>query len=159
MLSYNPRKNMSFFEFIRLHFSVYIEYFLKPVKDMIIYRRTYRNFVEVIKKKKETLNDILKFLEMNYSIDNFDYKQHHSYVAIKGPIAYNLLKNETIKKMSKIILPQFSRKFIKEKILVGKTDKPKMEQKDRDFLIELYHDDVKKLETILGRKFPWKNFN
>ncbi len=28
-----------------------------------------------------------------------------------------------------------------------------------DFLIELYHDDVKKLETILGRKFPWKNFN
>jgi len=52
MLSYNPRKNMSFFEFIRLHFSVYVEYFLKPFKEIIVYRRTYRNFVEVIKMKK-----------------------------------------------------------------------------------------------------------
>jgi len=33
-----------------------------------------------------------------------------------------------------------------------------MEDEDRKFLTNFYSDDVKKLQTLLGRKLPWANF-
>jgi len=43
--------------------------------------------------------------------------------------------------------------------LVGKKPKPEMDPQDRSILVKFYEEDVKKLETLLGRKLPWKNFS
>ena len=51
------------------------------------------------------------------------------------------------------------RYIIREKFFVKKTKKPKMEETDRQTLIEYYRADVEKLEDFLGRKLPWKNFS
>jgi len=34
----------------------------------------------------------------------------------------------------------------------------KMREEEIEVLVKFYYDDVKKLETILGRKLPWPNF-
>jgi len=47
---------------------------------------------------------------------------------------------------------------LKEKFLLKKQSKPEMEQRDREFLKNLFREDVEKLQNILGRKLPWPNF-
>ena len=36
--------------------------------------------------------------------------------------------------------------------------KPKINLEERKILIDFYKEDVQKLEKLLGKKFPWKNF-
>ena len=37
--------------------------------------------------------------------------------------------------------------------------KPLMKEEDRAFLYDIFSDDVKKTEMLIGRVFPWKNFH
>ena len=48
--------------------------------------------------------------------------------------------------------------YIRDKLLVKTQPKPEMAPKEREFLRKFYYDDVKNLQTLLGRKLPWKNF-
>lgn len=42
--------------------------------------------------------------------------------------------------------------------ILFKSGKPEMETRDRALLCDLFRDDVRETEGILGRKLPWKNF-
>ena len=54
-------------------------------------------------------------------------------------------------------MPYSIKQFI-GKSLEKQVKKPKMEQKDREFLKKFYKDDVDDLKNILGRDLPWPNF-
>jgi hypothetical protein len=41
------------------------------------------------------------------------------------------------------------------KMLFKRVEKPKMEPEAFKFLQEIYHDDVLRLESLLGRSLPW----
>jgi hypothetical protein len=53
------------------------------------------------------------------------------------------------------LLPGSVVKSLPEKVLFKKTQKPKIDPKAVKFLQEIYHDDVLKLESLLGRSLPW----
>jgi len=119
-------------------------------------------FEEFIKNPKVILEDILKFLGVKNIINNFeDVKVHNPYFKIEssGEISKQILQSNIISKISVKILPSFGRRFFRKKILTRKnTKKPVMKEADRQYLIDFYKSDVKKLEVLIGRKFPWKNF-
>jgi len=119
-------------------------------------------FEEFIKNPKVILEDILKFLGVKNIINNFeDVKVHNPYFKIEssGEISKQILQSNIISKISVKILPSSGRRFFRKKILTRKnTKKPVMKDADRQYLIDFYKSDVKKLEVLLGRKFPWKNF-
>ena len=116
-------------------------------------------FEEFIQNTKATIEEILHFLDLNCSIDNFDNKIHNPSQSPRGSVAQYFLTSKTASKITKKILSSSIRKIIRERILVGKKPKPEMDPQDRSTLVKFYEEDVKKLETLLGRKLPWKNFS
>jgi len=115
-------------------------------------------FEEWVKKIQETLQEILDFLNVNFTITEFDKEAHNPFVMSRGKIASQLLRNWKAKEFAKKTLPLSSRLFIRNKFLYKKEVKPQMENEDRELLIRFYRNDVKKLQTLLGRNMPWQNF-
>jgi hypothetical protein len=52
-------------------------------------------------------------------------------------------------------LPSGKSSGFAEKILFKRAQKPNIEPEAFKFLQEIYHDDVLKLESLLGRSLPW----
>ena len=117
-------------------------------------------FEDFIQNPKKIMEEILEFLEINYTFDNFQFEQHNKteskILMPKGNISklflIKVLNRLPIKKMT----PELFRKFFSSKLMTSVDSV--MNDKDRQLLIDYYKDDVKKLENILGRKLPWKNF-
>ena len=64
------------------------------------------------------------------------------------------------KKIVRSFIPSSGRRFIENKILKKKTtNKPNMTEQDREFLINYFKEDVKKIQILLNKKLPWKNFS
>ena len=64
----------------------------------------------------------------------------------------------TLNKIAENLIPAEGRKFVREKILLSKQNKPKINPVDQQQLIDFYSEDVKKLEKIVQKKLPWPNF-
>jgi len=114
-------------------------------------------FEEFIRDPKRTMGEILKFLDLSQNLDDFKGEVYHPFSLARGPAAQFILKSFTGKITNRMVSPS-TKKFLKEKFLIKKQSKPIMEQQDREFLTNFYRDDVKKLQTMLGRKLPWPNF-
>jgi len=114
-------------------------------------------FEEFIKNTKETIEEILKFLELDKTLSNFSAKKHNPYVTSRGPIAQQIRNSKKIKRIARALIPESTRRTLANYILLDKS-KPKMSEKDRETLIKFYKGDVEQLKLILGRKLPWKNF-
>jgi len=115
-------------------------------------------FEEFIKDVKGTVEEILRFLGFNQKLDNFEAEVHNPFLVARGPIARYILSHKSTGLIAKKVLSPSVRETLREKVLSKKSPKPKMEPQERETLIQFYREDVKKLEGILGRKFPWPNF-
>jgi len=115
-------------------------------------------FEEFIKNTKETINDILKFLDIKYKLQNFKPEVYNKHGVVRGAVAQNILTSIKIGSLAKKILSPSSRRVLRDKLLVKTQPKPEMAPKEREFLRKFYYNDVKNLQTILGRKLAWKNF-
>ncbi len=116
-------------------------------------------FEEFIKNTKETVNDILKFLDIKYELQNFKSEVYNKHGINRGGfLAKKIRHSRKISSLAKKILSPSTQRVLRDTLFVKSQPKPKMDQKDREFLIKFYNDDVKNLQTLLGRKLPWKNF-
>jgi len=115
-------------------------------------------FEEFIKEPKKTMEEVLEFLDIKSSIDNFKEDTYNKYGVPRGPFLRLLLKDKTIARIIERFIPASGRKFVKENLLMKNEPKPKINLEERKILIDFYKGDVKKLEKLLGKKFPWKNF-
>jgi len=115
-------------------------------------------FEEWINNTKDTIEEILRFLGLNNSVTNFKNTVHNQFIGLPGPVAQRIITSSLVANIANITLSESSRTFLKHKLLLRKQLKPKIREDDRGILVKFYYDDVKKLETILGRKFPWPNF-
>jgi len=115
-------------------------------------------FEDWITNTKKTIEEILKFLNVNRALEDFQAEQHNPFSESRGVVAQSILRNLTIKKLTDYFIPSSTKKAIKKLILLKKQSKPQMSEDDKNFLIKFYKDDVKKLENFLGRKLPWPNF-
>jgi len=115
-------------------------------------------FEEFVNDTKSEMESILKFLGINYSLDNFKPEIYNKFAVSRGPAAKLILKNKSLKRAASKILSQSTRKTLREKLLVKNPTKPTMEFSDRKSLVKFYYDDVQKLKELLGRNLPWKDF-
>ncbi len=115
-------------------------------------------FEEWTKNAKNTIKDILKFLEVNTSYD-FDEVVRNPFTVTSSTFSKKILWSKSIKKIADVALSNSIKKSLKEKFLQKNQSKPKMSSKDRELLIKLYRDDVEKLKKMLGLKLSWPNFS
>jgi len=115
-------------------------------------------FEEWVKNPKKTVEEILKFLNVNQTIAQFNNSAHNEYKILRGEISKRINDSKTISKISRMITSKSQRGFLRENILFKKSSKPEMLLEDRKILQNFYFDDAKNLERIIGKKLPWKNF-
>lgn len=128
----------------------YLEIFGRKQVKIII-------FEEWIKNPKETIKEILQFLGINHSLDNFRPEVYNQFVGPRGKFSQRLLKSKPISKIAKRILPLSTRTSFKEQVLKTRS-KPKINKKGIEILSKYYKADVLKLNSLFGSKLPWPNF-
>lgn len=113
-------------------------------------------FEEWIKDVKNTVNEIINSLGINFKVTQVQ-KKYNTYSMPRGQIRQNILGNTNIRKVSSSLFSNSTRNFLK-RILIKKSVKPIMNEEDREKLVKFYQNDVIELEKLLGRKLPWPNF-
>ena len=148
------------------------EFFIDSVLESGFYSKHIRNFQnffpdeqikivifeEYIKNPIHTINLLLSFLGAEKKTD-FKPVPKNSFRVPKNPIANSILNNFTLRKISRKFLPIVTRSKIGDNLLVKESSRPKLEQNLRIRLKKIYQEDVKELELLLNRKFPWNEFN
>ena len=144
--------------FLRLNSSLYSENVKKYLDIFGPNQVKIIIFEEWIQDVKNSIEEILGFLGLNYPVSDLEFMIHNPYRILRGSITRYIFHSETVSKIAKRTLPTKTRRLLSEKLLFKKQPKPQMNQEDRDSLIKFYQDDVEKLQNILGRKLPWPNF-
>ena len=118
-------------------------------------------FEEFVQHPIQSLNEILAFLGINYTVSAVK-EQYNPYSLPRGPLSrsvfafFRWLRARNIKFYKLLVLlPDTMVESLPEKMLFKRAEKPKIEPKAVKFLQEIYHDDVLKLESLLGRSLPW----
>jgi len=134
------------------HVKRYIDIFGKDQVKIIF-------FEDLRKDANSVLKEILKFLDVSYSVENFEAEVHNPYSEARGKISKKILTDMKVRKLAKSgIIPLPTRRFLRHKVLMKKQPKQEIDETDRSTLEKFYHDDVQKLKNILGRELPWKGF-
>jgi hypothetical protein len=118
-------------------------------------------FEEFVQHIEQSINEVLAFLGVNYTVREIR-EQYNPYSLPRSPLSrlvfafFRWLRARNIK-FYKILalLPDSLVESAPEKILFKRTQKPKIDPKAVKFLQEIYHDDVHRLESLLGRSLPW----
>jgi hypothetical protein len=150
-------------DYNKLHLRLYVGNYSKYIKKyqdifgkenvlILIYEFFFKNV-------KKNMKEVCDFLEIKYDPSKFNNKIHNTYFGPKNSMAEFLLYNNTLKKLFKILLFNQNIKSRAKKSLLTSKNKPKMNESERKILVDYFYSDVKKLETILNKKLPWKNFN
>jgi len=116
-------------------------------------------FEEFINDVKKTMKDILSFLDIDYTLNDFDVEVYNKFGVPRSPISQFILRRGNVRRLAARFMSPSKRRILKEKILVKNEPKPEMPKEDREILRNFYHEDVYKTEKILKRKLPWKLFN
>jgi hypothetical protein len=95
---------------------------------------------------------------VNESIEVAGGEAHRQFGEARGPLVRFIYGNRTISRLAEILISPRLRKFVREKFLVRSVAKPVMDQDAREFLVNYYREDVRKLAGLLGRPLPWRNF-
>jgi hypothetical protein len=118
-------------------------------------------YEEFIQHPEQTVNDVLAFLGVNYTVTAIG-KQHNPYSVARSPFSvwvfsfFRWLRARGIKTSKLTTLLPFSLTWsLEERLLFKKAQKPKMEPEASQFLQEIYHGNVLKLESLLDRSLPW----
>jgi hypothetical protein len=104
------------------------------------------------------LRQLLAFLDVEHDLSDFSEPPQRKYSEARGPFVRYLFGNRTISRATERLIPFQLRKRIRNAVLVKHVPKPPMEPEAREFLIGYYWEDVRRLEKILGKRLPWRNF-
>jgi len=115
-------------------------------------------FEEMMADVPATLQSILDFLGIDHEIGAFAEPPQRQYGEARGPLVRYLFGNRTISRASEALIPFKLRKLVRNAFLVKQVAKPPMEPAARAFLTDYYRADVARLERLLGRRLPWRNF-
>jgi hypothetical protein len=119
-------------------------------------------FEEFVQHLAQTVNEVMAFLGVNYTV-TADMMEHYNPDSVPRSrlsrlvfAFFRCLRARNIKFYKLLVLlPDSVVESLPEKILFKRTHKPKIDPKALEFLQEIYHDDVLRLESLLGRSLPW----
>jgi len=112
-------------------------------------------FEEFIQATELAVGDVLRFLGVNNQPPASVKEAYNAFAIPRVRWAYRILGNRWARRPARALIPAPLRLLVKERILLRKVSKPAMPQEARKLLEDLYRDDVRKLEEILGRALPW----
>lgn len=119
-------------------------------------------FEEFVKDPVGTVNEILAFLEVNHRVSQIDSNQYNPYSLSRSRISVwfnafiHWLHNKNLKPYKTLhLFPDYMKVTLADRILFKNAPKPQMPAEARDFLQKVYHEDVIKLQELLGRTLPW----
>ena len=115
-------------------------------------------FEELSADAPGTLRQVLDFLGIEHPVNDDAPPKHRGHGQARGPLVRYLFGNKAIARAAEKWIPAELRKLIREKFLVKQVPKPEIEPEAREFLLEYYADDVRRLAELLGRPLPWRNF-
>jgi len=115
-------------------------------------------FEEFIKDAKGTVEEILRFLGISQKLKNFEAEAHNPFGIPRGSVAQFIFRDSRINAIAEKIFSPEQRRMLREKLLIKKQPKPKINQEDKKILAKFYYDDVQKLKQLLERELPWPNF-
>jgi hypothetical protein len=104
------------------------------------------------------LTHILKFLGIEHDCGEFTEPPQRRYAEARGPVVRYLFGNRTISRASEAMIPYRLRKIVRNAFLMKRMPKPEIDDEARNFLVQYYREDVRRLELLLGRRLPWHNF-
>ena len=103
---------------------------------------------------RKTVQDVLKFLGVDLEAPTSLEKISSPTREPRGKISEKIIKSNIMRKIGrKIILKSTAPTVIA--VLGKKIKKPLMQDEAKKLLEEIYKDDIKKLENLLGRSLPW----
>jgi sulfotransferase family protein len=112
-------------------------------------------FEEFTRDPEAAVNDILKFLRVNGRVSHRLKTAHNSFGVPRGNLAKRIAANRGVRLAARSLLPSGIRGVLGEKLLYKKPPKPPMSDAVAAALADIYREDVKALEKILGRSLPW----
>jgi len=104
------------------------------------------------------LAHILEFLGIDYDCGNFADPPQRRFAEARGPVVRYLFGNRAISRASETIIPYRLRKLVRNVLLMKRVPKPRIDDEAREFLVQYYRADVRRLELLLARRLPWRNF-
>lgn len=128
--------------------SSYLDIFRKEQIKILI-------FEEFFKNSRIHLKEVIQFLGIKYDVDKINIENQYNQFSIpKNKMAQNMMQSSTLRKMGKNLIP---RKMLSEikKLLDKQVSKPPMLENDRLTLEDIYYDDIRNLEKIMGRTLSW----
>lgn len=115
-------------------------------------------FEELMADIPGTLQQVLAFLEIDHDIGDFAEPAQRQHGEARGPLVRYLFGSRLLSRASEALIPYRLRKRVRNAMLMKQVPKPSMDPETRNRLIRYYSDDVLRLETLLGRRLPWRNF-
>jgi len=111
-------------------------------------------YEEFFKDIQKSLHNLLSFLKIkNYSFDLVN--EVNVYAEPKDKLSKSILQSKKLKEIARnVVGTEFSQK-IASKFFLKTSTKPKILDKDRKLLKDIYLSDIKKLQELLGRTLPW----
>jgi len=93
-------------------------------------------FENFIKNEKEIVEDILKFLNIDFLIKDFKPEIYNKFGVVRGPISQFILQNITLRRVSEKLISPSRRKKLKEKIILKNEPKPEIEHVASEILVK-----------------------
>jgi len=113
-------------------------------------------FDEFIKEPKDSVKQILEFLQIDSETPKNFKKKYNEYRSPRGKISQKILVSDTISRIADKLLPKSLKWKLKEEIILKKENKPQLTKEHRIILENYYREDAKNLQNLLKRKLPWK---
>lgn len=133
---------------------LYYEQILRYKKIFGLKKIKFLIFEEFVKNPNKSVNDVLEFLGIKTKPYESKNETYNPYSVPRGTLSKSIIGNSFLRKIGKEILP-FNTSIFLRKILTEKGSKPPLDQNDRNFLEDFYHEDVKKLKELLNFPIPW----
>ena len=103
-----------------------------------------------------TLASIFKFLDVDPEFaQSVRLEEKNAFSVPRGKLSQALLASPRARETIRAVVPRSLRMFMREKVLLQKSTKPKMDPEARAFLREVYEAEASCLRTLTGKEPPW----
>lgn len=113
-------------------------------------------FEEFFKDIEKSVQEVLTFLNVDDKLPKLTYEAYNQFTIPRGSISSLILKNKFIKKVGKNVIPLSLGDSTVKKVLGKKgTKKPELSKKTRNYLEDIYRNDITELKKILQCSKLW----
>lgn len=111
-------------------------------------------FEEFIENTKTSVSEILKFLKIDSDLPKNINNKYNPQTKPKNELITKMLQNKTLRRLTNKTLSRSASIKLKKQ-MYKETQKPLFPEEERNFLEEIFKEDVLSLEKIIKRKVPW----